>query len=502
MRNVVPLSSFPCFRIWTLGIFRIESLVDPREGTYRQLPLSQLGGKYGRLLLTSLFCSYGRRLLRSDAFDRIMLAPTEEDGETDPRSSPDPQKSREQDPSKRAASRLKGAIRSLTALFTPEGSTESFFVIEDEIDCYRLAGQETIWVDADACLDLLDQAREAARTAHDPLPYITEAANYFASGIFLQNEEGWWIAARRSTLEERQQHCFSWLIDLYEQHELWWEAERWLLRLIEQDASDEASFSRLIDLLIKQGKHTEAFVYARSLRERLQEEDIEITEPTRTLMNQVLRLHKKHTFVAAQMSIAMQEQRVETGLLPPPFPFAQASFQGRRETKEEFDEPIVFVEARESGVLIPSSVSMSLHPISETPPGDCATWFSERLAHILAFVTQWQRRVSSTDFEKLLDRELRVFDESKAMFHPDDYFLSRRSALLAIAALPQGLLRLMEQQQKVAFIEGEFLPACAASLTACWYLLNGREFASVERALSRLCLSMISGTNFESEWEQ
>lgn len=120
----------------------------------------------------------------------------------------------------------------------------------------------------------------------------------------------------------------------------------------------------------------------------------------------------------------------------------------------------------------------------DTTSGDCAMWFSERLAQIIAFVTKWQKRMSASDFQKILDRELRVFDEIKTMFDPDTYFLSRRSALLVIAALPKGLLGLL-QQQKTALIEEDFLPACAASITACWHLLNGREFVSVEQTLSR-----------------
>jgi tetratricopeptide (TPR) repeat protein len=80
-------------------------------------------------------------------------------------------------------------------------------------------------------------------------------------------------------------------------------------------------------------------------------------------------------------------------------------------------------------------------------------------------------------------------------------FLSRRSALLVIAALPKGLLGLL-QQQKAAFIEEEFLPACAASITACWYLLNGREFASVERALARYLPFLITWAQQPSSYQK
>ncbi len=138
----------------------------------------------------------------------------------------------------------------------------------------------------------------------------------------------------------------------------------------------------------------------------------------------------------------------------------------------------------ESDMLAPPSQRMNNVFLIEVNSRDCAMWFSEHLAQIIAFVQQCQGSIPVLEFQKMLDRELHMFDMVKTMFDADTYFLSRRSALLVIAALPKGLLSLV-QQQKMAFIEEAFLPSCAASITACWHLLSGREFASVEQSLSR-----------------
>jgi transcriptional regulator with XRE-family HTH domain/tetratricopeptide (TPR) repeat protein len=123
---------------------------------------------------------------------------------------------------------------------------------------------------------------------------------------------------------------------------------------------------------------------------------------------------------------------------------------------------------------------------------DWGIWLSERLASILVFVVQWkQRRVHYVDFQKMLDRELRMFEEIKAMSNPGESVLSRRNALLVIAAFPTGLLAPFQWRQQAAFIEEELLPACAASITSCWHLLNDGELASVEQVLSRYLPALV-----------
>ena len=95
-----------------------------------------------------------------------------------------------------------------------------------------------------------------------------------------------------------------------------------------------------------------------------------------------------------------------------------------------------------------------------------------------------------------------MFDLVKSLYTQEAYTLSRRSALVAIAALPAALLAATRQQRKEVPAPEEFLPACAASLSACWQLMNGKEIAAVERELSRYLPSLIVGARQPSMYQE
>jgi tetratricopeptide (TPR) repeat protein len=100
----------------------------------------------------------------------------------------------------------------------------------------------------------------------------------------------------------------------------------------------------------------------------------------------------------------------------------------------------------------------------------------------VALVLQGRWRAPA-DLKYLLNREVAMLDQGRQLFEPEAVALSRRSALLLLAALPSGLLGLLHRPLQPSFIEAEVLPACTASLTACWYLLAGHDFATVEQTV-------------------
>ncbi len=77
-----------------------------------------------------------------------------------------------------------------------------------------------------------------------------------------------------------------------------------------------------------------------------------------------------------------------------------------------------------------------------------------------------------------------MFDEVKPQDGSEAYTLSRRQALVAIAALPVALLSSIQQGQASALVIEELLSRCAASITAGWHLLKGSELYTVEQMLS------------------
>ncbi|MGH2508909.1 MAG: hypothetical protein ACRDHZ_16110 [Ktedonobacteraceae bacterium] len=68
--------------------------------------------------------------------------------------------------------------------------------------------------------------------------------------------------------------------------------------------------------------------------------------------------------------------------------------------------------------------------------------------------------------------------------------LSRRQALVAIAALPYGALAAARHAGTELHPEA-FLPQCTAAITSCWSMMQGREFAVVEQTLT-YCLPALS----------
>jgi tetratricopeptide (TPR) repeat protein len=110
---------------------------------------------------------------------------------------------------------------------------------------------------------------------------------------------------------------------------------------------------------------------------------------------------------------------------------------------------------------------------------DWPAWFGVRLTGLFRAVESWPRPAPHyDDLQALLHREMLMFDAAA----PDDsaaHFLSRRQALVSLAALPLTLAGWPGAGAAEAL-----LPPSAAGLTACWHLLRGSDLDTVEQLLS------------------
>ena len=129
---------------------------------------------------------------------------------------------------------------------------------------------------------------------------------------------------------------------------------------------------------------------------------------------------------------------------------------------------------------------VSFKPVNlEMPLTDCVAWFGMKLAHIFTLITHGEGRARSCDdLQAKLNKEIMMFDAMKPQSSGEDYTISRRQAILAIAGLPVALLAAVQGGHWSTLVKEEFLSRCAASVTACWHLMAGREFTEVDRALS------------------
>jgi tetratricopeptide (TPR) repeat protein len=128
----------------------------------------------------------------------------------------------------------------------------------------------------------------------------------------------------------------------------------------------------------------------------------------------------------------------------------------------------------------------SFTPVNlEPPPTDYVVWFGMKLAHIFTAITHGEGQARTcAALQARLNKEIMMFDDMKPQTISEEYTLSRRQAIIAIAALPVALLTAVERGHWSLLVKDEFLSRCAASITACWHLMAGREFTEVERALS------------------
>ncbi|MBA2679409.1 MAG: tetratricopeptide repeat protein [Ktedonobacteraceae bacterium] len=247
----------PHFRVWLCGAFRVERRVGT---TYEGVRTAEWGGSsYPRLLLKALVCCPGRQARREALIE--MLWP-----ETDP---------------ELAVHYLNTATTKLRTVLRHAKGQDSLLVTENDSTLYRLAGQPLLWVDADEGVALLKEAEQRGRTFPEALPLLEEAAEYFNKGAFLQEDEGFWAAGRRATVEQIRYRCRLWLAEAYTQHGMPGHAETVLSSLVEEDPFDEDALCRLMALLQSQGMTHQALRLYHQTRQLFAQEQMELTEATK-----------------------------------------------------------------------------------------------------------------------------------------------------------------------------------------------------------------------------
>src|SRR5262249_39110452 len=79
---------------------------------------------------------------------------------------------------------------------------------------YELAGQNLIWVDADASQSLLIEAENLGERAL-AVPLLETALSLLSRGVYLEREDGAWCHALRNPFERLLKQCRLWLAEGY-----------------------------------------------------------------------------------------------------------------------------------------------------------------------------------------------------------------------------------------------------------------------------------------------
>jgi DNA-binding SARP family transcriptional activator len=152
---------------------------------------------------------------------------------------------------------------------------------------FKLAGQQRLWVDADALLSLVSKAMRAECGGQDPLPLL-EQAYALARGEFLEDDlYAAWAQPRRHTINGARHRALFKLVDLYLNDGHVGLAEELLFSALEEEPTDEDALCRLMLLLAKQERRQEALQLYQYSRDVLREEKDEPADYTRELARRI-----------------------------------------------------------------------------------------------------------------------------------------------------------------------------------------------------------------------
>lgn len=140
-----------------------------------------------------------------------------------------------------------------------------------------------------------------------------------------------------------------------------------------------------------------------------------------------------------------------------------------------------FTSVSSKSLMLPSTTVQAGIPKAEVT--DWSIWFSLKVAQILRVVGLGNgHAIHCDDVQTIVDQEIKIMDETLRQYQIDlEQSISRRQALATIVALPTTLLAISGLTSNL--VAEEFLPQCAASITACWHLMRGKGFAAVGEIL-------------------
>lgn len=267
-------AQFPLVRITTLGEFALDRLVRPpsRNGDeparYVRVAQSEWSNRGPAMaLLKVLLCRANRRASRDELIEAIW---------------PDHEAINAAHALDSAASVLRrhilhsGEMGSLLLTLRSGGET-----------IFKLAGQQRLWVDADALLSLASQATRTECQGQNPLPLLEEA-HALARGEFLEDDPyAEWVQGRRRTINGARHRVLFKLVDLYTRDGRVGLAEELLFAALEEDPTDEDALCRLMVLLVEQERRQEALQLYQYAEDVLHEERAEPAVYTRELARRI-----------------------------------------------------------------------------------------------------------------------------------------------------------------------------------------------------------------------
>ncbi len=430
-QTLAPTLVPPAFRICVLGSFRLERRIclagEPVQ--FSEIAGKALGDR-PRVMLALLKLLLGRA---HRAATKAWLAETLWP-EAEPEST------------QRSLRMAKNELRKL--LRTPQGHS-LLRETTDGLGLY-LASHDELEVDADM---FAAAVQAASRAEHIGTPEqvlcLWQLAYQMRTGVYLPGDVALdWTEPRRLELETLYGLCVQRLALLSRVSGQLSEAERVLRSYWATHLTDEEVLLQLMELVAMQGKPLTALrFYHVSVQALRQELDVAPCEQLTLLAEQ---MHKQR--IAANFAPVVSQQNADMS--------SQLSLEG----------------------LLPAS-TFTLSEIA-LEGAESAVMLGEQTMRLLQATTRWYGQAVFCDhLQSLLHQELERW--TRVSTSNPEAVISRRMALSALAAMPLGLVPAILAGQRSPFILEEFLPACTASISACWHLMMGDGLATVATQLPK-----------------
>ncbi len=124
---------------------------------------------------------------------------------------------------------------------------------------YELAGQDLIWLDIDACEQLLKEAENRGHASSHALPLLEQALSYLERGELLEGEDGTWVYGLRKKSEDLLRQCRLWLAESYETQGKLLQAGLQYRALLQTVPPDEDALQCWISMLHRRDRTQEAW---------------------------------------------------------------------------------------------------------------------------------------------------------------------------------------------------------------------------------------------------
>lgn len=440
----------PMIRIWTLGLFQVERRI--QDGVWEEVPAHEWGRTlFPKKLLQFLLC-HNRLAWRKELMEEFWS---------------------QSDPLLLEEYLNKAAIRLRQVLGSDTDDSILLNTVANR-KAYQLADQSRIWIDADACEHLLAEAKRAGSTTSQGLPFLKQAADLFLRGPFLAETGELWSYGRQGHLQTMRYRCLLDLIDAYHQQQQWHEAETIAEYILQEEPLDEAALSRLLHSLHYQGMTSEAQRRWRQAKQHFKQHHIPLPSALDDLV---------HTLYASQE----RQQK-------PNIPW--------RSEQEDYSQP---TDYRIVGDTI---VELQTMPFLQEPSSlempqilEKNLFFGQAMAQLIVLIQQWYGMTHFLhDLQFRLDHQIKMLQPSNTM-NSLEMQISRRNILMALASLPKATLQSTRQSYKIPIQPEEYLPQCAAGITACWHLSSGNHLHEVVYLLDTYIPVLTSLLRFPTSYQ-